>query len=273
MKVSPRKSQSFWEFILSRSISVAHSVLDECERDKRMIDYHLWVFALLAKICNSCDSIQTLVKSGQIPDAMMILRVVHDATVMIEFILHDPSQSRKLKELFVIEMAEDNYEQVKFASIVENLSIEDLVKKYPSARRRVENYERAKKHPAFGASPREWPKRWRNISIGEMRKALSTGKVNMDLIAVISKLGNAFAHSRPWALQDFVVLGTKKTAHLERKPLNAGLVDGRGILRWTAAHLLVASSQIAEHYCLGQPIQWRIYKVGVKVAPGAFHPP
>ncbi len=254
---------------LDQSIKLARDVLRVCARDKSFRGYHIWVFALLAKIVGSAQSMRILVDAGHRNECPLILRSIYDDCISMQYILADPSKSQQLASLFLIEKAVDDYEELKVVAQIRRKSLAQVVAERPKRRGIIRKFEKAKRHPVFNSGQKDQPKRWRQITVDEKLKRISkTGRSPLQRFFSAS-LGNAIAHARPLALKNFV--GQNPDGSIRFPTRVSGIWYKTDLLlRLTAICVAFACREIIQQYLLGDEFRKRVYEVGSSIAPDAF---
>ncbi len=224
---------------------------------------------MLAKIVGAAQSLRILVEAKHLNECHLILRTMYDDGISIQYILADPSKSQNLADLFLVENAVDHHEELKVVAQITGKSLDQVVAKRPKYRGIIKKFEKAKRHPAFNAGSKDWPKRWKLITVDEKLKEISrTGRSPLQRF-VGASLGNAIAHGRPMALNNFVrqnpdglISFPTRTSGLWHKPdLLLGLA---------ACCVAFACREIITQYFLGDEFNKRVYEIGSSIVPSAF---
>ncbi|RIK65235.1 MAG: hypothetical protein DCC65_12980 [Planctomycetota bacterium] len=75
------------------------------------------------------------------------------------YIMKDALKARDFSDLFVIESAEDNYEELKFIATLRGMTPVAYAKAHSRFARRIDDYKKAQRHKAWSAKKDQWPKR------------------------------------------------------------------------------------------------------------------
>lgn len=225
--------------------------------------HNIWIFALLAKVVTTGRSASKLIRERQYWDAKLLIRSLYDAVVDIHYILHAPSSRRQMMDLLEIEMAVDDYEQLRFFARRENKKIADLPQDQ-TIRRIVGDYRTAQRQPAFNASRNDWPKRWRSITNGEKRKCIreSLAKSWLDEFDyLVSYLGDAAAHSRFAVLKTYVREDANGIVRFVTRPKLPHFLQPTILRLEVFVCLLGASAVIIDHFHLNELLAERAQRL------------
>lgn len=254
---------------LKQARDLAKDVLKECAETKICEGVRLWVFTLLAKIASSARSIEILTHHGQIGDCFVILRTMHDAQMAIEYLHCHAHSDTTLLDIFKIEIAVERYEELKFVAHRMNMSIAEAARANAGAEQILERYEKAKKHPAFDAGSKDWPKRWRKITVDEMYKAVEGKKREFLPKYMMTILGNSFAHSGPIAINAFFDI-RNGTPVFHCGAIRFRFYKPTLFRRLATALVLVASETVVEKHFLSDRLKKRVVEMGMLAVPTHF---
>jgi len=215
---------------------------------------NLWVFSILAKLVYTGQSVETLIRSGRTRDAKPLVRGMFESLVDVNYILKGPKSRNKLCELAELELAVDEYAELRFECKRCGITIDQAVKKNPTLKATEDRYRKAKQHDAFqsrpeGVSAKDRPKPWSKIRRQEKQKFLKlSDDASLLLAHTITHLGDAAVHSRFAALKDFVARNKDGTLRILNKPRNSYLYCEEWVALEATLSILLACDVIAYVY-------------------------
>ena len=134
----------------------------------------------------------------------------------------------------------------------------------------LKDFARAKLNPAYSAGRKEWPRRLRNISVGEMCKAISGSKRGFMVQHVMSSIPNSFAHSGPFAMKHFFSFDERGRPSFEDWTFKSKLYGPSFLRGLTASVVLTACKDIVDSFHLSSDLRERLFKLGRRVMPTQF---
>jgi hypothetical protein len=206
-----RKRTDSYAAVLDDLLRLGRQLLARIEREKFVRGPKLWACALFTKILSSGHSVRLLIREGATLDAKMLLRSMLDALLDILYIVEDPLKEEMLVELYLVEHIEDWYRRLRDFAIFHDATVEQIARELPVAERIVSERGEAKRRQRSGIMKARYaraglPTRWRDIDWRRKRKAVGGLERLPELLHFgIRLLGDAAAHCRPIALQQYLV--------------------------------------------------------------------
>jgi hypothetical protein len=262
----PNRTVSEAKAILNETVELARKVINECGNNRTANPQNFWIFTLLASMASSSRSVPVLLDARQYWDLKLVVRSINDACIDILYLLHDPSMTKELIRLLQIELAVDEYEYWKhvtgrhaeYAKDYDDLPAEKREKAAMRFLRAERAYKQAQLHPAFRASSKDWPKRWRKITHQEKIKAIEKVSEHLPterLSYEMRDMGNAAAHRRSRMLRDFwKPVETKystRFSYTTKPKMASDMGPSQVLILAPFACLLLATWKVIEAYRLG----------------------
>jgi len=261
-----RPRDSYLDVLLGTT-RLAASIVKECTETKILTGTNLWVVGLVAKASSTARAVHNLAAQGLTTETKLLNRSIYDGLIDLLYIKEDPCREKDLSRLFLLEMAVDRYEHLRFLAQADKTDISGVVRKEAHLQAIVDDYDRAKRDPAFKPPEKRrrrwWPRRWRFIRAEEKLEHLGDFRKALKLIEYgVRHLGDAHAHHRPSALRVFFYQQKDGSPGvLARARSKDFLYSAEWVAFEACLLLLVMCDQVVEKFFLGDRFEQGVKKL------------
>ncbi len=265
MSAPVRRKPREYSTLLDASLRSAGGVIKACQRDKIIRGDLAWLLSLLASIASSGYSIRTLLRHRRIWDCLLISRRMHEAAVDVHYILANPENSRRLREAYLLERAEDDYRLLRVVAARDGKTVKQLIAERPNCQRIIDAYSTAtaqwktlsrkrRSRRRQSMPPKPGGARWMFLSWQEKAEGAPFGRDAWEIFKFVMHEGNAVAHSRPHHLKVFGTKIVNGTLHFSYGPVSRKRYHFNPWVM-TMVPLLWSAQRIAEEYRLAGRLQ------------------